>query len=504
MMKIGRPRRRHVIDQSGRLHKLPNHINRNKSILNLIQIQTIAKWVGILIVTLAGIFLLWAIVTSVIAFRKVSDTKQTKRAPALSFFGEVKPNQLQGEGDGRVNVLLIGIGGAKHPGGQLADTIMVVSFDPKNKDVAMLSVPRDLYVPIEGFGYGKINSSHSSGLQKSKDPSSGPNLTKKTVSKILDLPIHYYVRIDFSGLEKIVDTLGGVTVNVENPIVDLSYPAENMIDFAPFRLSAGEQKLNGKIALKYVRSRHAAGAEGSDFARARRQQLLIEAVKDKAMSVGVLTNPKKITDLIGIVGDHVKTDISLSAFERFVELWKNIDTKSIVTKVLDNGPDGPLVSHSGDERGSILLPRAGDFSEVQAIAHSIFTDPYLRQEQAKISFINATGNLTVGKQVVKQLTSYGYKVIDNTASDQSIAKATTIVDNKGSAPFTVKFLESRFKSSAKLKKDKNATADIVLTLGTNFKSPTAASELSTTNNSLKKIGPSVSPKVSPSATIIGN
>jgi LCP family protein required for cell wall assembly len=495
---IGRPRRRHVIDRSGRLHKVatrPQPVSHTPSKGGS---KRVVRFLVLTILSLIGLFLLWAIISSFVAYSKVSDSNGTKRAPAFSFLGEVKPNQLQGEGDGRINVLLIGIGGAKHPGGQLADTLMVASFDPKNKEVGLLSIPRDLYVPIEGYGYNKINTAHSTGVQNPKETGGGPSLTKKTVSKILDLPIHYYIRVDFSGFEEIIDSLGGVTVDVENAIVDLSYPADNMIDYAPFRLSAGSQSLNGKTALKYARSRHAAGSEGSDFARAKRQQRLIEAVKQKALSAGVLANPKKINDIIGILGDHVKTDISLSEVERFVELWKNVDSTKIFSKVLDDSADGPLVSHSGDERGFILLPRTGDFSEVQEIAHSIFTDPYLRQEKATISFINATGSTTTGKQVVKLLTSYGYTVTDKTPKDQKKESITSLIDNKGDKPFTVKFLESRFKVTAKLKKDKNATDDLVLTLGTDYKPPTAATELSSTT---KKASPSSSPSLSPSPKV---
>lgn len=495
---IGRPRRRHIIDRSGRLHKVVTATPKISSPTKKAAPKQIVKSVVLAILSLIGLFLLWSIVTSFVAYSKVTDKHSSNKAPALSFFGDLKPGQLQGEGDGRINVLLIGIGGAKHPGGLLADTLMVASFDPKNKEVALLSVPRDLYVPIEGYGYNKINTAHSTGEKDAKKTGGGPSLTKKTMSKVLDLPIHYYVRVDFSGFEKIIDTIGGVTVNVDNPIVDLSYPADNMVDYAPFRLSAGNQTLNGKTALKYARSRHAGGSEGSDFARAKRQQKLIEAVKEKALSAGVVANPKKINDIIGILGDHLKTDMSITEFQRFFELWKDVDGSKIVNKVLDNGIDGPLVSHSGDERGFILLPRTGDFSEIQEIAHSIFTDPYLRQEKATISFVNATGNATTGKQVIKLLASYGYTATDNTPKDQKKESATTLINVTGDKPYTVKFLESRFKTTAKLKKDKNSQYDLILTLGADYKPPTASSELSSTSGTVKKASPTPSVKATPS------
>ncbi len=417
-------------------------------------------------------FVGWMIVKSAITYGKVVDSNSTKRAPVLKFLDDIKPNQLQGEGDGRVNVLLIGVGGTRHPGGTLADTIIVASLDTKNKEVALLSIPRDLYVPIDGNGSGKINSAHSYGEKNAKTSGGGPAVLKKTVSTILDLPIHYYVRVDFDGLEDLVDALGGVTVNVERPIVDLSYPADNMVDYQPFRLKAGTQTLDGKTALKYVRSRHASGGEGSDFARARRQQLLLSAIREKALSAGVLTNPKKISDIMGVLGNHIKTDISLWEAERFMQTWKDVDTSKILHKVLDNGANGPLVSHSGDARGYILLPRAGDFSEVAQIAHEIFTDPFLREEEATIALINASGSTTIGKGVVSQLKSYGYQVTDVTPKAQEKLTATVLVDHTKSKPYTKKFLESRFNltaiSSKQGKQESPSPYDMTLTIGTNY------------------------------------
>lgn len=515
---IGRPRRRHVIDSSGRLTRAerrpantspakPRQLNTNivthqEKRPDNRPLFVRFPWLKYGLISGGSILLgliVWALVASLVTYAKVTDKNSTKKSPVLRFLGDVQPGQLQGEGDGRVNVLLVGIGGAKHPGGNLADTIMVASLDPKNKEAALLSIPRDLYVPVYGNGYSKINAAHAYGEQNAKKTGGGPAVLKKTLAPILDLPIHYYIRLDFAALQKIVDTLGGVTVEVEKPIVDLSYPADNMIDYSPFRLAAGVQNLDGKTALRYARSRHAAGSEGSDFARARRQQKLLEAVKQKGTSLGVLGNPKKLNDLIAILGDHIKTDITLGEAERFYELWKDIDSSKMVTKVLDNGLDGPLVSHSGDERGSILLPRSGDYSEIQQIAHEIFTDPYLRQEKAKISFINATGNLQTGKQVMKMLTSYGYEVVDSTAKDQSTQRAVLLVDQTGEKPYTTKFLESRFQTRATLRRQSNAAFDLVLTIGTDYKPPTAKpTQLKSAVS--PRVSPSGSPKLSPTAS----
>ncbi len=504
---VGRPRRRHAVTHDGRLRAesgmapLSQHSTKKRVRVGLkIKPRHILWGVGAILLILA----LWFLSTTIRAFGQVVDKNSSKKAPILNFLGNIDPNKLDGEGDGRVNVLLIGVGGKNHPGGNLADTIMVASFDPKNKEVALLSVPRDLYVPIPGTkSSSKINAVHSYGEQDPKKYESGPALMKKTVTQILDLPIHYYIRADFTALENIVDTLGGITVDVENPIVDLSYPADNMIDFAPFRLKAGVQSLNGETALKFVRSRHASGSEGSDFARSKRQQKVISAIKDKALSAGFLTNPKKMNDVITILGNHLKTDMSITELERFVKLWKDISDSNIVNTVLDNGPNGPLVSQSGDERGYILLPRDGDFEEVQRIAHEIFTDPYLREEKATIAVLNASGSTATTQQVMSLLKSYGYKATDITPKGQAKIEKTALADITNSKPYTKKFLESRFKVSATKgsplpqttvgsKPTASPTSyDMVLTIGSNY-SPAKV------NNVQPKA--STSPTPSPKAT----
>src|SRR5690606_1750435 len=122
---------------------------------------------------------------------------------ALALQGNIDPSQLNGEGDGRVNILLIGIGGDRHEGGQLADTIMVASIDPFNNETALLSLPRDLRVAIPGQWSTKINAAHALGeesnFREQGYPNGGPGLLQKTVEEALGINIHYYVRVDFQG-----------------------------------------------------------------------------------------------------------------------------------------------------------------------------------------------------------------------------------------------------------------------------------------------------------------
>lgn len=393
-------------------------------------------------------------------------------APFLNFTGKINPDQLQGEGDGRINILLLGIGGANHPGGQLTDTVIVASIDPVNKKMALLSIPRDLYVKIPNVGYNKINYAHAYGEQYLKNQGGGPALSKKVVSEILDLPVHYYIRLDFDGFKKFIDALGGVDINAEKAVSDPYYPAQNMVDYDPFYISAGEHHLDGKTALKYARSRETT----SDFDRSRRQQQVMVAVRDKALSAGVLTNPKKISDILKIMGDHLRTDIQLREMERLFSLAKDIDISDITTKVLDNSSEGLLTS-GAIEGGYYLIPKAGvgNYEAIQRLAHEIFTDPYLKKENAKIEVLNASNTSGLALQASELLKSYGYNVVRVEKYSEILEQSVIYDYSGGKYPFTSKFLNERFKINP-VAKSKSGTdqADFVVIIGNQYKAKSSS------------------------------
>lgn len=402
----------------------------------------------------------WLGVTAYATYQKVSDPT-TGSSPFLKYFGQaVQPDQLKGEGDGRINILMIGIGGIGHPGGTLADTIMVASVDPTNKKLAMMSLPRDLRVPLPGGGSGKINSAHSIG--ESKEAGKGPQALMDTVSKVLDLPIHYYVRIDFAGFQKFIDALGGVTIDVPKALYDPLFPDAKMVGYDPFSVKAGVQTMNGSTALKYARSRETT----SDFDRAARQQLIILAVRGKLASANVIANPQKISELSTILGDHVRMDLSLTDLQHLLEIVKDVDQNQIATKVLDNGPDGPLKSIS--DGGYYLVPKTGNFKEIQRIAHELFADPNLAKEQAKIEILNGTGEAGKAQELKLDLEALGYKIISIDKTDKTAT--TTLFDySSGKTPFTARFLTDRL--HAKLTtatRPVDSTADLRLVLGEDY------------------------------------
>ena len=275
----------------------------------------------------------WVGGSFVIAWNKISDSSGNNRSPLSLFSSRPDTNQLKGEGDGRINILVLGMGGSGHPGGFLTDTIMVVSIDPVQKSIGMLSIPRDLYVPIPGNGKNKINVAYSYGEANKNELGGGPQVAKGTVSEILDLPMHYFLKLDFDGFVKFVDAIEGVDIDVPRAISDPYYPDENMVGYKPFTITKGIHHLDGQTALKYVRSRETT----SDFDRAKRQQQIIKVIKDKVFSAGTWSNPLKITEMINVLGDNIRTDFSANEIKRLLEIVKNIDETKIATKVLKNG-----------------------------------------------------------------------------------------------------------------------------------------------------------------------
>lgn len=382
------------------------------------------------------------------------------------FNGQGNTNYLKGEANGRVNVLLLGVGDDGHDGATLSDTIIIASYDVKTKSVALFSLPRDLYVQIPGYGYAKINEAHSDGEQGNK--SGGPDLAKKTVENVINLPIHYYVRVDFSGLAEMVDAIGGVTVDVENSFCDYAYPTERKGDTSKVCFDKGKQNMNGTKALQYSRSRHALGVEGSDFARSKRQQRLLMAIKDKALSGSTLTNPKKMIELIEALGKHLKTDAQIAEMLRVFELAKGIDGSKIISKNFDNSPEGLLVSSSGAE-GYILKPISGNFKEIQAIIKNIFSVIVMREEKASVALYNGTWNTGLATRLAEKMKTDGYNITISSDADTKNVSKTTIIDyTNGSKPETVKMLEAKFDVRATKGTSTSPTFDIKVTIGKDY------------------------------------
>lgn len=297
--------------------------------------------------------------------------KKTGFIQAVKNFLFSQPGWLEGQQEDRVNILLLGVGGAGHDGPYLSDTNIVVSVKPSTGEVAMISVPRDLGVQIENLGIYKINFADAYG--EGKYPGQGGEYARQVFSRTFNLDIPYYVRVDFKAFEEIIDAVGGVTIEVKNSFTDQSYPGPNY-SYQTISFTAGRQEMTGERALQFVRSRHGSNGESSDFARAKRQQQMLSALRDKVLSTDTLLNPGRIQKIWQSLSANLATNLEAGQIAYLFSILKNIDTSRIKNFVLDNSPTGCLTAYIAPSGAYILAPKTGSFDEINAAVKKIF-DP---------------------------------------------------------------------------------------------------------------------------------
>jgi LCP family protein required for cell wall assembly len=335
---------------------------------------------------------------------------------------ESADKKLKGEDDDRINILLLGMGGKNHDGGYLTDTIMLASIEPSTKKVSLLSIPRDLAIPIEGYGWRKIN--HVNAYAEMESAESGGLAASQAISDVFNIPVHYYFRVDFQGFINIIDELGGITVNVERTLNDPSYPIMGREKAEPYEsrfetlyVEKGLQEMDGTLALKFARSRHGKYGEGSDFARAKRQQLIIEATKEKLLSKWNFLKPIMVSNIIDEFRDHVSTNLKIWEIVKLWDMVKDVERNNIINKVLDNSPSGLLTDMISQEGAYILSPRSGDFAEIEYLIKNIFSEAPIEKkekvvvEKASLEIRNGTWINGLASETALDLEKYSFDVI---------------------------------------------------------------------------------------------
>lgn len=234
------------------------------------------------------------------------------------------------EGNDRVNILLVGID--RRPGEAFVsrtDSMMVISVNPETDSMSILSIPRDLYVQIPGYGQDRINTAMVYGSREG-DYLDGAALAMQTVSSNLGIPINHFVMVDFGAFVRIIDLLEGIDVQVPYDINDSLYPDMNY-GYDPLYIPAGMQHFDGETALKYARTRHA----DSDFNRAYRQQQVLFAARSKALSLGVGEMILRTPALYREVESGIRTDLSLEQIMRLAKTVSDIPSDNMQNRVLD-------------------------------------------------------------------------------------------------------------------------------------------------------------------------
>ncbi|HEU4914579.1 MAG TPA: LCP family protein [Candidatus Saccharimonadales bacterium] len=301
-----------------------------------------------------------------------------------------RQTKLKGEDEGRVNILLAGNSADDpgHGGADLTDSIMIASLDTKHKRGYIMSIPRDLYVDIPGYGYAKINEAYQDGKNDAFGatgyPPGGMGLLEKTISEHFGITLHYYALVNYTALEQAVNAVGGIDITIESSDSRGLYdPSRDLQTGKPLvDLPNGPIHLDGRTALNLARARGNAsrsyGYAQSDFTRTENQRKILVGLKDKAASAGTLSNPVKLGKLLDSMGNNVETDLKSSEMRRLYALSKEIPSSRIISASLNDADGENLLMSYRTRRGqSALVPAAGidDYSEIRAYIQKLVAPP---------------------------------------------------------------------------------------------------------------------------------
>jgi len=395
-------------------------------------------------------------------------------------FGSDTPLQPAGgptprawEGSERVNILLMGLDYRDWEGGgpSRTDSMILFTVDPVTRSAGILSIPRDLWVDIPGFGYGKINTAYYLG-ELYQVEGGGPALAIQTVDQLLGVEINYYTQVDFNAVIELVDLIGGVDIEVPEAIAIDPLGPRNTI-----YLEAGMQHLDGSQTLAYARNRDTIG---SDFDRAKRQQQVIMAIRERVLNLDLMPQLLEKSPLIyQQVASGVRSNMSLETILSLARLALSVSREGIIQRTI--GPDQVTMSIS-PEGLDILLP---DTDAIRVLRDEIFNvaeafEPQVSsvdlrelstQEAASITVLNATYTPGLASSTSDFLTGKGFNV-SNTGNAQEVAAKTSIILYT-SKPYTIQLLLSVMnldESSIYSSYDPNSPVDIVILLGDDWAS----------------------------------
>lgn len=385
---------------------------------------------------------------------------------------------LAGQNEDRINILLLGIGGPGHEGPYLSDTNIILSVRPSANQAALISIPRDLAAKINGHGLKKINNANAFG--EAEMPGNGGEYARKIFAETFNINIPYYARVDFSAFTELINSLGGIIVNVERPFTDASFP-DNNNSLRTVSFVVGPQQMDGERALIFARSRHGTNGEGSDFARTKRQQLVLAAFKKRLLSAGTFLNPLTLQKVISSLSKHIVTNLDFGQIMFLINMAKDIDSGEMKTLVLDDSPNGFLKPLIGQDGAYLLAPKNDSYAEINSAIQNIFnatgTPAVSAPDQnkpapvsmsvptAKIEIQNGTwraGLAALKKQELEKdglyVSAVGNSVkrpiavttiyIINTNTPKNIINSLTDKLNASSTPYLPEWLKTEYNDSA--------------------------------------------------------
>lgn len=326
------------------------------------------------------------------------------------------PMPLVQQPAGTINILLLGSDQPDIASVGRTDVIIIASIYPELPAVSLLSVPRDFYAWIPTYGFDKINTAFAHG-DRGRYPGGGAGLLKATIEYNFGIPIHFYARVGFDGLVRIIDTLGGVDVAVECPLSDTfpdpdSPTGQTDVDWMP-----GIHHLDGKHALWYVRSRWST----SDFDRNRRQQQVLRGIYRQIMSLDIIP---KIPQLWGTLQQTVSTDLGLTEVLYLANIGAKLDPMNIKSRFVGRGVVRSWTAPNG---GAVLVP---DYALLAPLVQEAMTPPAAGRGQRlyRVEVWNATPYEGLGHVAAERLRWEGFQVVNVTRAEGGPYPRTQIVD----------------------------------------------------------------------------
>jgi LCP family protein required for cell wall assembly len=300
------------------------------------------------------------------------------------------------------NIILLGSDKRPTGGTWRTDSMIIVSVDPGNKVVRLLSLPRDLWVYIPKHGYNRINTADLWGELDEKG--TGPARVKETIYQNLGIPIHYWIRVDFQGFMKIIDTAGGVDIDVDCALPDIN-------------LSPGMHHMDGQDALRYARSRKST----NDFDRGRRQRKVLMALWEQALTLDIVP---RLPEMWVTMADSFKTDLPLEQVINLAYLGTQIERQHIRSRAIDASMTQGWVTPAG---AAVLLPRE---DRIRAMLESFYAPQDTAQldtsTQVRIQVLNGWPRKEAEQLAAAALRWEGYKILGAALNERQDYAKTVI------------------------------------------------------------------------------
>jgi LCP family protein required for cell wall assembly len=347
---------------------------------------------------------------------------------------------LKGEKTGRVNILLAGDSSDDpgHQGADLTDSVMVLSIDTKNHTGFMLSIPRDLWVNIPGYGDQKINTANTiTNFNQPGYPSGGMGDLQDIVQTDLGIPIDYYALINYQAFKQSVDAVNGIKIDIQSPDPRGIYDA-----YTHLKLPNGPVDLDGQQALDLARARGddsagdiSYGLPNSDFDRTEHQRQMLVALSEKAKTVGVLADPLKVTKLFDALGDNIQTNLNLQDVIRLMQISKGMNTSNLQSLTYSyGGSNGLLTDYTSPGGEEALAPAEGvdSYGQLQQYYQQISSSNPVVREAPSIVILNGSSTDGLAHKMSQTLSSEGFNV-DVVTDANGEYPSSMIVDNTNGA-----------------------------------------------------------------------